>query len=184
MLTLLDTFCGPQCFLRTASSEIAQPPTASIKILLFATGCLYPHIVTANTDTYLGIDSVWNINVNRWLGDKAVRLSDYSENSFGVRGGTGLTSLTYRYTARFLPQDIGQGVNDLFTSLCCGDVGVWYGNFVLCAHEFGTGERLAVSWNTTSRNFEWTEDVRRSSMRKAKDMTIDEVPHAVYLLTQ
>ena len=102
-------------------------------VLLMAVGCVSPHLVKAKTDGYLDLSSVWNINVDWLLEDDFVRQSDYSENSFGVRGVKGISSLRYQYMARFLAQDSVHVANELFTSLCCNGMGTWYGNFVLCA---------------------------------------------------
>lgn len=184
MLVFLHTFCGPDCFLRSVGNDEVTNPSATITVLLFATGCVAPHVVESRTDTYLGLDSVWNINVDRWLGDSFMRFSDYSENSSGVRGCNGQSSLSYKYTARFLPQDSVNVVNELFTSLCCERMGVWFGNVVLVGHETGSGEVLEVSWNAEHRNFDWIEDFNRSTPRRAKKLGVDDVPEAVFLLTK
>ena len=147
MQICLDTFCSPECFLRTLPADDEVWPAATVKVLLIANGCLRPHLIVAKTDGYLDLSSVWNINVDRWLGDRFVQQSDYSEHSFGVRGGVGMTLLRYKYTTHFLEQDSVQVPNELFTSLCCKGIGTWYGNVVVCAHVPDTGERLSISWD-------------------------------------
>ena len=182
MLVKDHTFCGRNCFLRTVAADEESGPSATVTVLLFATGCVVPHLVKSKTDAYLDLGSVWNVNVNRWLGDNFMRFADYSENSFGVRGWTGLNSMWYKYTARFLPQDSVGVVNELFTSLCCGRMGVWFGNLVLIGHEIGSGEVLTVSWNAESRTFQWTEDLTNSTTRRARPMRVEDVPDVVFLL--
>ena len=68
MLVLEDKLCGLRCFLHTIAANDTTP-SVMVMVLLFATGCVIPHLVKLKTDTYLNLDSVWNINVNRWLGD-------------------------------------------------------------------------------------------------------------------
>lgn len=125
-------------------------PGVTVNVLLFTTGCISLHIVPAKTDGYLDLSSVWNINLDRWLGIDFYRQADYSEHTFRVRDRAGFTSIRYKSTTSFVQQVPGQIVNELFTSLCCNGMGIWYGNIVLCMHEAGIGEVMNVSWNKTS----------------------------------
>ena len=184
MLVNDHTFCGVNCFLRTVAADEGTGPSATVTVLFFATGCVVPHLVISKTDAYLDLHSVWNVNVDRWLGENFIRFADYSEDSFGVRGWNGMNSMSYKYTARFLPQDSVGVVNELLASLCCGRMGVWFGNLVLIGHESGSGEALTVSWNAESRTFEWTADLSRSTTRRARSLCVEDVPDAVFLLSK
>ena len=157
-------------------------PAATVKVLLIAVGCVNAHIVCAKTDGYLDLSSVWNVSVDRWLGDRFIRQSDYSDNSFGLRGLSGMSSMRYKYTARFQQQDSVQFANKLFTAVCCGGIGTWYGNIVLCAHEPNTGEVLSIAWDSHTRKFHWTENAEKSVKRRPRDLAIVDVPEVLHLL--
>lgn len=178
-----EAFCGTTCFLRTVSSDEEDSPAASVRVLLVANGCTNVHLVYARTDGYLDLSSVWNVNLDRWLQSTFVRQADYSENSFGVRGGAGLMSMRYKYTARFLPQDTVHAPNELFTSLCCAGIGTWYGNVVLCAHEPDTGESLTISWDSHTKKFNWSERLESDAKRKPRDVTLDDVSDVLHLVS-
>ena len=182
MLVNNHTFCGRNCFLHTVAADEESGPSATVTVLLFATRCVVPHLVKSKTDAYLDLGSVWNVNVDRWLGDNFMRFADYSENSFTVRGWTSLNSMWYKYTTHFLPQDSVGVVNELFTLLCCGRMGVWFSNLVLIGHESGSGEVLTVSWNAESHTFEWTEDLTNSTTQRARPMHVEDIPDVVFLL--
>ena len=154
MTPLRDLFCGASCFLRSIVDDEVMTPSASINVLLFTTNCVVPHLVKCKTDAYLGLDSIWNMNIDRLLGSDFVCFCDYSEHSFRVQEYTGQSSLLYKYTTWFLLQESTQVVNPLFTSLCCNRMGVWFGNVIVLTHESGSSKVLNVSWNANDQNFE------------------------------
>lgn len=92
--------------------------------------------------------------------------------------------MSYKYTAHFLAQDLVGVINQLFTSLCCECMGVWFSNLVLIGHKRGSSEVLSVSWNDNTCKFEWREDFSRSTTQRAKSVCVDDVLEAVFLLTK
>ena len=66
-------FCSPLTwhwdFLQTIVADEETVLSATVTVLLFTTGCAVSHVVESQTDAYLDLDSVWNVNVDRWLGD-------------------------------------------------------------------------------------------------------------------
>ena len=144
---------------------------------------LPPHLVQAKIDPYLDLSSVWNINVDALLEANFFCQTDYSQNLFGIWGGTGVSSRRYLYTARFLVQDSVHVVNELFTSLCCRGIGTWYGNIVICAHEPDTGEILTIGWDKTHRKFTWNHKFEKECQRRARDLMMNNVPEARHLVT-
>ena len=165
------------------SSDKKESAVACVKVLLLANRCIHGHIVQAKTDAYLDLSSIWNVNVDRWLGNRFIHQADYSDNSFGVHGSAGLTAMRYKYTARFLAQDSVHVPNELFTSLCCDGIGTWYGNIVVCTHEPDSGEVLSISWDSTSKKFHWTEKTDKDAKRRPRDLTLDDVPEVLHLVS-